>query len=528
MRLSLPPGMRRISRAGLAALVVSGLVAAGCKKPEQQAAPPPAAVTVARPVDREVMEWDEYTGRLEATETVQVRARVSGFIDSVSFAEGGTVKKGQLLFVIDPRPYQAELDRARGEVARANAQLALAETEFKRTAQLVPTQAASELELDEKRADRDAAKATVSVAGAAVTAAELNVNFTQVTAPIDGRISRIYVTAGNLITGGSLGGEATLLTVITSLDPIYCYVEADERSVLKYQRLSRENKRVSARDAKIRARLRLDDETEFVHEGVIDFVDNRVDPTTGTLRARGVFPNDGGMTPGLFGRVRIPGAAPYRALLVAEAAIQSDQNQKYVLTVDDADTVHITPVTPGSAFGNMRAITDGLTGGERVIVNGMLRARPGSPVKPTEGPMPGGQDLRWFTPDGRPPTTAPATTAPATTSPARRVPATTAPATRSRATRAPTTRPSQTSGAVDAPDLTANTFVRLSAAIRAGAVAGREDFQAEGESLVGAKPQAAVRRARSDIGNRQSPIGDVGLIPFGVPVASTDEGGAAE
>lgn len=399
-------------------LISMALAGTGCRKPQADAPPPPpAAVTVARAIDREVMEWDEYTGRLRAVSQVKVRPRVGGFIDSVSFTEGGIVKEGQVLFVIDPRPYQAELDRARGEVAQAKALLALAETQFKRTAQLVPTRAASELELDEKRADRDAAKAAVSIAEAAVAAAELNVQYTQVTAPISGRISNIRVTRGNLVTGGGgQGGEATLLTEIASLDPIYCYVDADERSVLKYQRLARENKRVSARDAKIPARLALLNEPEFVHEGVIDFVDNTVDPTTGTLQARGVFSNaDGVMTPGLFGRVRIPGAAPYRTLLVAQAAIQSDQNQKYVLTVDDTDTVRITPVTLGTAFGNMRAIVSGLTRDERIIINGMLRARPGAKVTPAEAPMPGQQDLEWFTPGGQAPkTAAPAKTAPAT------------------------------------------------------------------------------------------------------------------
>ena len=349
----------RIWRWGVTALVgVVSLITHGCNRSDAAGppAPPPAMVTVARPIDREVMEWDEYTGRLEAVETVEVRARVGGFIDSVSFTEGGTVKKGQLLFVIDPRPYQAELDRAQGEVARAQAQLALAETEFKRTSELVPSQAASELELDEKRADRDAAKAALAVAEATVTSTELNVKFTQVTAPIDGRISRIYVTPGNLISGGGQAGEATLLTVITSLDPIYCYVEADERSVLKYQRLSRERKRVSARDAKIPARLALLNEAEFAHDGVIDFVDNRVDPTTGTLRARGVFPNDDGvMTPGLFGRVRVPGTRirPYRPGVITPLAFWNTPRARSVPVVGSMrlSTKSITP-SRGKSFSS--------------------------------------------------------------------------------------------------------------------------------------------------------------------------------
>jgi RND family efflux transporter MFP subunit len=515
--------------AGFLALSVI-LAAGGCDRSEANAppAPPPPPVTVARPIEREVMEWDEYTGRLEAVETVEVRARVGGFIDSVSFKEGGTVTKGQPLFVIDPRPFQAELDRARGEVARAKAQLALAETEFKRAGQLVRTQAGSELELDEKRADRDAAKANLSVAQAAVTTAELNLGFTKVTAPIDGRISRIYVTAGNLITGGTQGGEATLLTVITSLNPMYCYVEADERSVLKYQRLSRERKRVSARDARIPARLALLNEPEFAHEGVIDFVDNRVDPTTGTLRARGVFPNDDGvMTPGLFGRVRIPGAAAYHAILVAESAIQNDQNAKYVMTVDDANVVHKTPITAGTAFGNMRAIESGLTGNERVIVNGMLRARPQAPVTPTEAPMPGEQDLAWFTPDGRPPTTGPTTT----TAPTSRPPTQPVAAAIGMPGRDVSGLVVGARGAGVSPVSLQQETVNETLALR-GARGGHS--LKSGETLVCAKPQAAVAEAaesdhRSAIRNPESAIRNSdNLLPFGVPVASSDDGEVAE
>jgi RND family efflux transporter MFP subunit len=352
---------------------------------------PPPPVTVSVPIERDVMEWDEYPGRLESKELVEVRARVSGYIDKVDFREGGIVKQGDLLFVIDPRPYEFELNRAEGEVGRAKARLALAETEFKRTKGLVPTAAASELELEERKADLAEAQAAVAVAEANAKTARLNVGFTQVRAPIGGRISRIYVTAGNLINGGE--GETTLLTTIAALDPIYCYVDADERSVLRYQRLSRENKRVSARDAQIPAKLALLNETTFEHEGVIDFVDNRVDPTTGTLRARGVFANaDGTMTPGLFGRLRIPGSAPYRTLLVSQAAVQADQGQHHVLTLDADNVVKITPVKLGSAFGALRAIESGLTGNERVIVNGLLRARPGGTVTPTEAPMPGADD----------------------------------------------------------------------------------------------------------------------------------------
>src|SRR5688572_20356687 len=341
----------------------------GCNRSEAPPAPPPPTVTVAHPLDREVMEWDEYPGRLEAVHLVEVRAQVSGYLQSVHFKEGGIVNKDDLLLVIDPRPFEAEVARTEGELARAKARLVLAETEFKRVKGLVPTEAASELELDEKQANLDEAKAAVDVAQANLTMAEINRGYTQVRAEITGRISQVYVKPGNLITGGGGAGQATLLTTITSLDPIYCYVDAEERAVLKYRDLAREKKRVSARDAEIPCKLALLNEGKFEHVGVVDFVDNRVDPRTGTLRARGVFPNPGGaMTPGLFGRLLVPGAAPYRALLVSEQAIQSDQNQKYVLTVDDRNTVQITPVVLGASFGGLRAIESGLTVYDRVIV----------------------------------------------------------------------------------------------------------------------------------------------------------------
>jgi RND family efflux transporter MFP subunit len=227
-----------------------------------------------------------------------------------------------------------------------------------------------------------------------VDSAQLNVEWCRVTAPISGRISRKNVTAGNLINSGGTGSSnATLLTTITSLDPIYAYMDVDEQSVLKYQRLAQEKKRVSARDTRIPCFLQLANETAFPHEGVVDFVDNRVDPTTGTLRARGVFANPGGvMTPGLFGRLRVPGSEPYRTLLVPELAVQTDQNQKYVLTVDAEDTVRITPITIGSQFGALRSVTKGLNGDEHIIVNGLLKARPGGKVKPQLAPMPGADE----------------------------------------------------------------------------------------------------------------------------------------
>lgn len=414
--------MRRRSRQSVIGAMVVILVGAalicGCRKTQANQAPPPASVTVAHPIDREVMEWDEFPGRLFAKPMVEVRAKVGGYIQSIAFKEGSIVNKGDLLFVIETRPYEIELARTKGELGRAKAHLALAQTEFKRVQGLVPTEAASEIELDEKKANLADTEAAVVVAEANVEAAQLNLEYTHVRAEITGRISDTRINEGNLITAGQ--GNNPLLTTITSLDPIYCQINADERSVLKYQRLAQENKRPDVRKENVRipARLALLNEDEFDHIGYIDFVDNSVDPTTGTLGARGVFPNPGGeMTPGLFARMRVPGAAPYRTILISEQAIQNDQNAKFVLTVDEKLVVHRTPVTLGTLFGSLRAIQSGLTIDDQVVVNGLMRARPGMPVKAEVGPMPGASDAeRFATTRVTEPTTAP--TVPPTTRPA--------------------------------------------------------------------------------------------------------------
>jgi RND family efflux transporter MFP subunit len=367
--------------------LLAAAVGAGCKKPAAAQAPPPAPVTVARPIQREVIEWDEYTGRLQATETVEVRARVSGFLEKTDFEEGSIVKAGQLLFVIDARPFQAELAKAQAEVARAQAQEAYAANEFKRIEPLRSTGGASETEVENARQKWLEAQAEVASAQAQVRSAQLNVEFCQVRAPISGRISRKEVTAGNLITGGGIGqGNATLLTVITSLDPIYAYIDVDEQSVLKYQRLSQEKKRVSAREMRIPIFMGLSSEEGFPHEGVVDFVDNRIDPDTGTLRGRGVFSNPFPhyLTPGLFARVRIPGSGRYVTLLVPDMAVGTDQDQRFVLVVMDDGTVDRRPVKLGSQFGRFRSIEEGISVEDRVIINGLQRARPGTKVNATE------------------------------------------------------------------------------------------------------------------------------------------------
>lgn len=367
--------------------LVAAIMISGCgKAPETNPVPPPA-VTIARPLQREVIEWDEGTGRLEAVETVDVRARVGGFIERADFVEGSLVKAGDLLFQIDPRQFNAELARTQADVAKAQAQLAYAGNEFKRIENLRPSGGASELELENARQRMLEAEATVAAAKAQVQAAQLNVDWTRVTAPISGRISRKYVTAGNLINGGQ--GQATLLTVITSIDPIYCLADANEQQILKYQRLATEGKRQSARDGPVPAFLQLSDETTFPREGVMNFVDNRLDPETGTIRARAVFPNpDGFLKPGMFARIRIPGSGRYNAILIPDSAVGADQNLRYVLLAKSDDTVELRPVQLGAQFGSLRAIRSGVGPEDRVIINGLQRARPGAKVSVTEQTIP--------------------------------------------------------------------------------------------------------------------------------------------
>jgi membrane fusion protein, multidrug efflux system len=372
-----------ISKTGLVIIVfaVLGLMLNACKQDQAQP-PPPPQVTVSKPIVKEIVEWDEYTGRLEAVDTVDVRARVSGYLESIHFKDGQTVKEGDLLFVIDPRPYQAELDRAEAELRLAQARLSLAENDLKRAQHLVSARAISEEEADTKASDEQVARATVEQARAVVNAAKLNVEFTQVRAPISGLISRKNVTVGNLINGGTGG---TLLTTIVSLDPIYCYFEADEQSYLRYTSLEQEGKLPDQRHAQNPAYMELSNETGYPHKGYVDFIDNRLDPNTGTIRGRGVFPNPGNtLTPGLFARMKITGSAEYKAVLVPDEAVGSDQSQKYVMVVNPENTVEYRQVTLGPRVNGLRVVREGLGPEDRIIVNGLQRAMPGMKVSPVE------------------------------------------------------------------------------------------------------------------------------------------------
>lgn len=385
------------------ALVLVAFALAGCNHQESAFEPPPPAVTVSRPIEREVIEWDEYTGRLDSVESVDVRARVSGLIESAPFQEGSIVKNGDLLFVLDKRTFQAAVNRAEANVLESEAAYKAAESDAKIAEELFAQRAGSEIDKINKAGKRDTAKAQIAAAKAALESAKLDLEFCEVRAPIDGRISNKLVTPGNLINGGA--GQATLLTTVVSQDPIYCYITADEASVLKYAQLAREGKRVSARYAKIPTFMAVASETGFPHEGVVDFVDNRIDPNTGTIRGRGVYPNtDGFLQPGMFARVRIPGSGRYTTLLIPDEAIGADQNRRFVLVLNAEDIVEMHAVKLGALFGELRAIESGIKPGDRVIVKGMQRARPGTKVNPTEQPIPA--DAMALTAPGSPTTQA--------------------------------------------------------------------------------------------------------------------------
>ena len=365
------------------------LASSACAPPPTQG-PPPPKVTIARPVEREVTEWDEYTGRFDAVDSVEVRPRVNGYLQEIHFKDGALVNKGDLLFVIDPRPYEAARRRAEAELLLAKSRLTLAQKNFARVGELLPSHAISQEEGDIREASLRQAEASVLEAQAALDAAALDVEFTHITAPVSGRIGRKLVTEGNLVTGG-LGSEGTLLTTIVSLDPIYVYFEADEQAYLKYTHLALTGQRPSSRVYKNPVRVELTDENDFVHEGVMDFVDNQIDRGTGTIVGRAILPNpDLRLAPGLFGRVRLVGSGAYHALLLPDEAVGTDQSRKFVFVVDAEGKAQYRGVTTGPLIDGLRVIRDGLTAQDAVIVSGMQRVRPGLKVdaQPASTPAP--------------------------------------------------------------------------------------------------------------------------------------------
>jgi RND family efflux transporter MFP subunit len=368
-------------------IIANCLLALGCRRePPAVASLPPPQVSVAAPLEREVVDFDEFTGRIAAVEEVEVRARVRGYLLKVNFTEGAEVKQGDVLFEIDPRPFEAELDAAKGQVAQWEAKLARAEADVTRNQRLLPKGAASQKDLDTAIAERGEARAAIQSTRAQVERAALDVEFAKVTAPISGRVSRAQVTKGNLVNAG--GADTTPLTTIVTLDPVYVYFDVDERALLQYQQAARKrvggSERIpTVKEAKIPVYLGLSTESGFPHEGVVDFANNQVNTQTGTIQLRGVFANANRVfTPGLFARVRVPVSDKYQAVLVPDRAIGTDQGQKYLLAVNDKNVVEYRAVKMGRLHDGLRVIEEGLKPGELVIVNGIQRARPGLTVDP--------------------------------------------------------------------------------------------------------------------------------------------------
>lgn len=384
-----------------------------------------AKITVAKPVIHPIVEWDEYTGRLSAIDYVEVRARVNGYLQSVHFDEGQMVNVGDLLYVIDPKPFEAELISAEARVVEAEAKLAEADAllhqanaqkseneaqlklriaQFDRLKTLKQSNAISQDELDIGRSEWvqsrsalesansqiESAKAAIATANAAIAtaqskaeAAKLNLSYTRVSAPIAGRISRRLVTQGNLVNGGTAG--STMLTTIVSLDPIHCYFDANEQEFLKYARLDRAGKRTSSREAKNPVYLRLIDEKDFPHLGHMDFVDNRMDPNTGTMRGRAIFANpEGTLTPGLFAEVRLPGSGRYEATLIPDSAIGSDQSEKFVYIVNAEGKIERNSVSLGPIAKGLRIVRSGVSPNDLIVTRGLQRVAPGVEVDAAE------------------------------------------------------------------------------------------------------------------------------------------------
>lgn len=364
------------------ALLVTGLALAACsEKPAQTPAASAPSVTVATPVKRTVTDWDEYTGRFEAVEQVDVRARVGGFVTRVGFSDGEIVHKDDLLYLIDSRPYDAAAAQVDGQLADARARVELGKRELDRTLELSKSQNVADAIVDQKRQALQAAEAAVIQSEAALKRAQLDIEYTHVLAPMDGRVSRHLVSVGNLVQGGDAG--ATLLTTLVSLDPIHIYFDLDEPTYIRNSKLWFEGKRPSSRDTPNPVQILLTGETRPSHDGAMDFVDNRLDVSTGTLRVRAKVPNhDLSILPGQFARVRLIGSSPYDALLIPDTAIASDQSRKIVFVVKDDDTVEAKPVTLGGLDEGLRIIKDGMKPDDRVIVEGLQRARVGQKVSP--------------------------------------------------------------------------------------------------------------------------------------------------
>jgi RND family efflux transporter MFP subunit len=365
------------------ALAAIAFVSVGCHKSTPPQAPPPTAVTVAPVQQEEIVEWEEFTGRTEAVERVEVKPRVSGYIQKVRFQSGQLVKKGDVLFEIDPRWQKAEFDRRAAEYEQAKVRLAAAEREAKRTKDLLANKAISAEEGEQRQAKFEEAKAGLLAAEAARDLVKLDLEHMEVRSPIDGQVSRAFVTEGNYVSG--MAGSGTLLTTIVSVNPIHVYADVDENALLKFNALARANKLISNDEGKVPVELQLADENGYPHRGYIESFDNRVDATSGSILLRAIFPNtEGRIVPGLFARIRIPGSEKHQAILIDERAIGTDQAQKFVLTLSPTNTVEYRSIKLGSIVNGKRIVREGLATGEQIVVNGLARVRPGMPVTPQE------------------------------------------------------------------------------------------------------------------------------------------------
>lgn len=355
-------------------------LASACGKPETQASLPPQLpqVSVASVIERQVTDADEFSGRLEAVDSVQVRSRVTGYIENISFQQGKDVKKGEVLFVIDPGPYRAELNRAEADMERSFAQLELDKSQLARAEKLMKARMIAQKEYDDRTSGQRQSEANVHTAKAVVDLARLNLAYTRVTSPISGRTSRAEITVGNLVTGGDAG--ATVLTTVVSHDPVYAYFDGDERVYLKYAATAK-------KVARNPISMGLSNEEGYPHQGYVDLIDNRLDPATGTIRIRAIFDNKQGLfTPGLFARLKL-GGARYNAVLIDDRAVGTDQSKKFVMVLGPDNKVNYRPVTLGPMADGLRVVREGLKAGEVIVVNGLQRVRPGAVVTPQKVPM---------------------------------------------------------------------------------------------------------------------------------------------
>ncbi len=367
-------GVRRA--VSLSGVMLLGSLLAGCDRGvAQNAPPPPPEVSVAQVVQQKVSQWDSFNGRIEAVQSVQLRPRVSGYIDQVNYREGDEVKKGQVLFTIDDRTYRATLEQAQAELASARSQAALARSESARTDKLIGTQVVSREEWEQRRSTASQAQASVLAAQAAVDMAQLNLDFTRVTAPIDGRASRAMITTGNLVTAGD---SASVLTTLVSQQQMYVYFDVDENTFLHYQAMARQGQQRHA----LPVEIALVGDQGFPHQGKVDFLDNQLTASTGTIRMRALLDNQQRLfTPGLFARVRLPGSAQFEAVLIDDKAVLTDQDRKYVYVVDGEGKAQRRDIQPGAMADGLRIVKSGLQSGDKVIIAGLQKVfMPGMPV----------------------------------------------------------------------------------------------------------------------------------------------------